>query len=158
RIKDARLVQRSGTRLLLSIIERDARFIVNTGDNLYEIDEDFNIISSNFVVDTSVIILSGDFSFNPKNNKDTKFRDFAETVWENFGQFPVLMDRISEVVLGSDGEISIFIYRPMRMKVLMGDTLNRKQVRKLYSSLAYFEKKKNKVGLLDLRGDDAVYY
>lgn len=158
RIKDATLTRRSKDQVLLSIIERKAKYIAHTKDNIYEIDDSFSPISIGDIRETSAIIVSGDFSMDPENKMGTKFRDFANSLNELLVPFPSLKERISEVFLGSDGEIVIYIHSPKKIKVLMGDVLNSKQFRKLYSALAYFENQKSSVQLLDLRGDDAIYY
>jgi cell division septal protein FtsQ len=41
RIKKSSVTRRSKEQLLVSIVERGARFIVNSNDNLYEIDDDY---------------------------------------------------------------------------------------------------------------------
>lgn len=157
RIKKASIARRSKEQLLISIMERSAKYVVNSNDNLYELDEDLKLISVDDVRDSSLCILSGDFNLSGQKASG-KLKELADAVEAMFENYPQLKDRISEVNLGQDGEITIFVILPHRFKVFIGSKLESAQARKLYASLAYFENQKTEVKLLDLRGDDAVFH
>ena len=158
RIKDVTLAKRTQDTLLLSVVERKAEYIVNTNNSLYEVDKDMNLISIGEVRDHSVFVISGDFEIREGNKIGSKFLAFSQSISKVFASKARLKERISEISLGSDGEITLYIFNPFRIKVLIGESLDKKKVRKLYASLAFFEKKNRRVKLLDLRGDDAVYH
>jgi hypothetical protein len=161
RIKKASVARRSKEQLLVSIVESEARFIINSNDNLYEItgrEEDYHLVSVNDIRDTSLVIISGKFHLGQDHQVSKKLKSFCESVENIFEVYPQLKERISEVKLDEDGEIAIFTQYPQRIRVNMGNKLESIQIRKLYASLAYFENQASNVRLLDLRGDDAVYH
>ncbi len=158
RIKKASVTRRSKEQLLVSIVERGARFIVNSNDNLYEIDDDYNLVSVDDIRDTNLVVLSGEFQLGQSQQVSKKLKEFCGSVENLFEAYPGLKDRIAEVRLDEDGEITIYTQYPQRIRVNMGNKLESMQIRKLYASLAYFENQASSVKLLDLRGDDAVYH
>ncbi|MBK8397884.1 MAG: FtsQ-type POTRA domain-containing protein [Leptospiraceae bacterium] len=158
RIKKASVTRRSKEQLLVSIVERGARFIVNSNDNLYEIDEEYQLVSVDDIRDTNLVVLSGEFQLGKDKKVSKKLKEFSESVENLFEAYPALKERIAEVRLDEDGEITIYTQYPQRIRVNMGNKLESMQVRKLYASLAYFENQTSNVRLLDLRGDDAVYH
>lgn len=158
RIEDVSLTIRNRNTLLLAITERQAEFIVNTNNNLYEVDKRMNLISTGEVRDHDNFIVSGDFDIIKGKKMGDKFRNFSIKLKKNLNPYPELKSRISEISMDPDGEITLYIYKPSRIKVLLGEVLDFKKIRKLYASLAYFEHNKSKVSQLDLRGDDAVYH
>ncbi len=155
RIKSASISRRAKDQLLISIIEQKAKFILNTHSNLYELNEDLKPISTNDVREETLPILSGEFSLENRNQK--KLKDFASQTIEMFETYPKLKDRISEVHLNDEGEITVFTSSPKKIKIFVGTKLENLQVRKIYSSLAFFENRSVNLKLLDLRGEDAVY-
>jgi cell division protein FtsQ len=158
RIKKASVTRRSKEQLLVSIVERGARFIINSNDNLYEIDDDYKLVSVDDIRDANLVILSGEFNLGQNQQVSKKLKEFCESVENLFEAYPQLKDRIAEVRLDEDGEITIYTQYPQRIRVNMGNKLESMQIRKLYASLAYFENQASNVKLLDLRGDDAVYH
>ena len=158
RIKKASVTRRSKEQLLVSIVERGARFIVNSNDNLYEIDDDYNLVSVDDIRDTNLVVLSGEFQLGQSQQVSKKLKEFSESVENVFEAYPALKERIAEVRLDEDGEITVYTQYPQRIRVNMGNKLESMQIRKLYASLAYFENQASNVRLLDLRGDDAVYH
>jgi cell division protein FtsQ len=155
RIKKASISRRAKDQLLISIEEHKAKFILNTNDNLYELNEDLKMISKNDVRDESLPILSGEFSLENRNQK--KLKDFSISINEMFESYPKLKDRISEIHLNDEGEITIFTNSPKNFKIFIGPKLENLQARKIYASLAFFENRSLNIKLLDLRGEDAVY-
>ncbi|HRG48263.1 MAG TPA: FtsQ-type POTRA domain-containing protein [Leptospiraceae bacterium] len=158
RIKKASVTRRSKEQLLVSIVERGARFIVNSNDNLYEIDDDYRLVSIDDIRDANLVVLSGEFNLGHNQQVNKKLKEFCESVENLFEAYPQLKDRIAEVRLDEDGEITIYTQYPQRIRVNMGNKLESIQIRKLYASLAFFENQASNVRLLDLRGDDAVYH
>ncbi len=158
RIKKASVTRRSKEQLLVSIVERGARFIINSNDNLYEIDDDYKLVSVDDIRDANLVILSGEFNLGQNGQVSKKLKEFCESVENLFEAYPQLKDRIAEVRLDEDGEITIYTQYPQRIRVNIGNKLESMQIRKLYASLAYFENQASNVKLLDLRGDDAVYH
>ncbi len=158
RIKKASVTRRSKEQLLVSIVERGARFIINSNDNLYEIDDDYKLVSVDDIRDANLVILSGEFNLGQNQQVSKKLKEFCESVENLFETYPQLKDRIAEVRLDQDGEITIYTQYPQRIRVNIGNKLESMQIRKLYASLAYFENQASNVRLLDLRGDDAVYH
>lgn len=161
RIKKASVTRRSKEQLLVSIVEREARFIINSNDNLYEIsgkEDDYYLVSVNDIRDTNLVVISGEFQIGKDRQASKKLKVFCEEVGKIFEVYPQLKERISEVKLYDDGEISIYTQYPQRIRVNMGNKLESIQIRKLYASLAFFENQATNVRLLDLRGDDAVYH
>ena len=158
RIKKASVTRRSKEQLLVSIVERGARFIVNSNDNLYEIDEEYQLVSVDDIRDTNLVVLSGEFQIAKDQKVNKKLKEFSESVENLFEAYPALKERIAEVRLDEDGEITVYTQYPQRIRVNMGNKLESMQIRKLYASLAYFENQASNVKLLDLRGDDAVYH
>jgi hypothetical protein len=158
RILDATITRRSKELILLNIVERRTGYVAHTPTGFFELDEKFFVLAEGEVRDTNAVIISGAFSLDSNNRMGTKFRDFAKVIHSFLDPYPELRERISEVHLSYSGEVFIYISDPVRLKVIMGSTINKKQIRKLYSALAYFENHKSSVNLLDLRGDDAVYY
>ena len=158
RVRDVKISRQFYDRLLISITERNASFAVQSGGHLYEIDEDLKIISTDDVRDSELCVLSGEFAIGSGHIAGSRIRDLTSFVKQAFEMYPALKDRISEFHLASDGEIYIFIYRPKRIKVLMGTTMDLTGIRKLYAALAFFEAEDKKSELLDLRGEDAVYH
>ncbi len=158
RIKKASVTRRAKEQLLVSIVERGARFIVNSNDNLYEIDEEYQLVSVDDIRDTNLVVLSGEFQISKDQKVNKKLKEFSESVENVFEAYPALKERIAEVRLDEDGEITVYTQYPQRIRVNMGNKLESMQIRKLYASLAYFENQASNVRLLDLRGDDAVYH
>lgn len=157
RIKKASVTRRSKEQLLVSIVERGARFIVNSNDNLYEIDDDYKLVSVDDIRDANLVVLSGEFNIGQDQQVSKKLKEFCESVENLFETYPQLKDRIAEFRLDQDGEITVYTHYPQRIRVNMGNKLENIQIRKLYASLAFFENQALNVRLLDLRGDDAVY-
>ncbi|MCB1178155.1 MAG: cell division protein, partial [Leptospiraceae bacterium] len=156
RVKEASVIKRSRNKILVTIHEKKPVFIVNTNDSLYEVDDDFTLVSIDDVRESGVCVLSGDFKLENGRFNGTLFKDLANSVSRAFRMYPELKNRISEVSLRKGGLV-IHIFAPKKLKVLMGNTLDTTQVRKLYASLAYFENQNMEVNTLDLRGDDAVF-
>jgi hypothetical protein len=125
---------------------------------LYEIDDDYNLVSVDDIRDTNLVVLSGEFQLGQSQQVSKKLKEFCGSVENLFEAYPQLKDRIAEVRLNEDGEITIYTQYPQRIRVNMGNKLESMQIRKLYASLAYFENQASSVKLLDLRGDDAVYH
>ena len=155
RIKSASISKRSKDQLLVTISEYIPKFILNVNDNLYELNEDYKVISTNDVREPDLLIVSGDFQFAKGNIK--KLKDFYEKIDKIFTIYPKLLDRISEIHLSEEGEITLYAHSPEKFKIFVGVKLEAIQARKLYSSLAYFETKQIQLKLLDIRGEDAVY-
>ncbi|MBP7281455.1 MAG: FtsQ-type POTRA domain-containing protein [Leptospiraceae bacterium] len=158
RIKKASVTRRSKEQLLVSIVERGARFIVNSNDNLYEIDDEYQLVSVDDIRDANLVVLSGEFQIGKDQKVNKKLKEFSESVENLLEAYPALKERIAEVRLDEDGEITVYTQYPQRIRVNMGNKLESMQIRKLYASLAYFENQASNVRLLDLRGDDAVYH
>lgn len=158
RIKEVSVIRRSKHQILINVVEKNSVYIVNSNDVLHELDEDLNLVSFNEVKDISTVIISGDFGVGHKFKVNARLRELIDSINLTFEIYPLLKNRISEFVLSSDGEIVIYIFLPKRFKVLVGETLNLKQIRKLYATLAYFENQGISINLLDLRGEDAVYH
>lgn len=158
RVKDARISQQFDNRLFISIVERNAAFVVNSGGHLYEIDNELNIISTDDVREPALLVISGEFSHSRERFTSSRMADLVKFIGKMFADYPALKDRMAEINLSADGEIYIYTYRPAKLKVLMGNTLDMTQVRKLYAALSYFEAEGKDAGLLDLRGEDAVYH
>lgn len=157
RIKDATVVKRSGTQILVTVRERKASFIINANDALYEIDEEGRILSIDDVRDNTVCVLSGDFTPDQGFFRAAPFQDLVRAVTRAFRVYPDLRERISEVQVRKTGGVVVYIQAPQRVRVLLGNTLDSTQVRKLYAALAYFESQNVSAQMLDLRGDDAVF-
>jgi cell division protein FtsQ len=155
RIKSASVSKRSKDQLLITINEYVAKFILNVNDNLYELNEEYKVISTNDVREPNLLVVSGDFQFAKGNSK--KLQEFYEKVDKVFTNYPKLFDRISEIHLSEEGEITLYAHSPEKFKIYVGSKLEALQARKLYSSLAYFETKQIQLKLLDIRGEDAVY-
>jgi cell division protein FtsQ len=157
RIKTATVIRRSGTQILVTVRERKTNFVVSANDALYEIDEEGRILSIDDVRDTTVCVLSGDFRPEQGFFKGASFQDLVNSVTRSFRVYPDLRDRISEVHVRKTGGIVVYIHKPKRIRVLMGNVLDSTQIRKLYAALAYFEARDISAQMLDLRGDDAVF-
>jgi cell division protein FtsQ len=157
RIKKASVSRKTGNKLEIKIDERQAEFIINSGDTLYEVDSDFRIISIDDVREENLCILTGEFSPQDGVFSGAVVREFASTVNRAFKIYPQLKSRISEVELRNDGSVMAYIHYPSHIRANAGLSLESQQVRKLYAALAFFENKNIKPKTLDLRGDDAVY-
>ncbi len=155
RIKKAAISKRSKDQLLISITEHTVKYILNSNDTLHEVNEENQVISTNAVKEENLVVLSGDFQLGKSNPK--KLKDFTEAANQLFGTYPKLKERISEIHLSDDGEITVFTYFPSRIKIFVGNKLENIQSRKIYASLAFFENRSVNLRLLDLRGEDAVY-
>ena len=157
RIKKATVNRKTGNIIEIKIEERQAEFIINSGDTLYEVDSDFRILSVDDVKEENLCILTGEFS--PQNGifSGVVIREFASTVNRAFRVHPQLKSRISEIELRNDGSVMAYIHFPSHIRANAGLSLESQQVRKLYAALAFFENKNIKPKTLDLRGDDAVY-
>ncbi|MBE7413107.1 MAG: FtsQ-type POTRA domain-containing protein [Leptospiraceae bacterium] len=158
RIKSVSITRKSKDQLLISIVERRAKFIIRTKDHLHEIDDEFNVMSTNDIREFSIPVISGDISFQDDKIKNSVISEFITTISDSFEAYPSIHDRTSEILKNKDGEIFFYIHYPKPIKVQIGTTLDRKQIRKLYASLAYFENQNKEVNFLDLRGEDAVYH
>jgi cell division protein FtsQ len=158
RIKDASVSRRSREQLLVSIAEKKAKFIINSNDTLYEIDEDFQVMSIDEVREPNLTIISGDFKIGSNKLLGANLKDFTKTVAYAWKLYPQLKERVSEVAIGPDGGITVYVHHPHRFKVFLGNSMDILQIRKLYAALAYFENQNTVVRLLDLRGDDAVFH
>jgi cell division protein FtsQ len=157
RVKDASISLRAKGQLLVTIHERKALYIVNSNDTLYEIDEDAYIISTGDIREKDLVVLSGEFPIHDGAFQGSRLKDFKNSLDTAFKLYPELWNRVSEASLQVDGNIILYIQAPRNLKVFTGSHLDKMQVRKLYSSLAYFENQNVDAYVLDLRGDDAVF-
>ncbi|MCE9499358.1 MAG: FtsQ-type POTRA domain-containing protein [Leptospira sp.] len=158
RVKMASITRKKKEQLLISITEKNAKFIFHTNGHLYEVDEDLSVISVDDIRDPSLCVITGDFKIESNLVVGANAKDITDSVSNSFELYPAIKDRISEIVKNKDGEILFYVHSPQKIKVQMGSTLDKKQIRKLYAALAFFENQNKKVRLLDLRGDDAVYH
>lgn len=160
-------------RLELKIQEREPIGILHTHGDIYEFSSQFYILSKNDVRATWVPIISGDFpmpsieknfySSNPsipilEVSQSPAFRSLWNQSQKIKEKYPLLWQRISEIQLKSDGDIYIYFHEPLRFLVNMGSFLSNRQLRKLQSSVAFFETQSIPVHYLDLRGEDGFYY
>lgn len=157
RIRNISVSRGKKNTINLTLEEKDAVFVINTHDTLYEIDRDFTIISTDDVRDFGLIVLSGDFTPEEGIFSGAVIREFAASVTRAIKTYPGLKERISEIELRQDGNVMAYIHYPSHIRVNAGLALESQQVRKLYASLSYFEHKNIKPKTLDLRGDDAVF-
>lgn len=157
RIKSAQIEKRSQNQVLVLITERKTNFLVNSNDALYEVDEEGRILSIDSVRDTSHCVISGSFSPEKGFFISKAYQDLSQSIRKMFKIYPELKERISEIQLLKTGGIIIYTFQPSRVRIIMGNSLDITQVRKLYASLAYFENEMVSAKLLDLRGDDAVF-
>lgn len=158
RIKSVSITRKSKDQLLISLVEKKTKFIIHSQGQLFEIDEDLEIFSTNDVREFGVPIVSGDFPILNNKIKSPAFNDLFGSISESFEAYPSLQDRTSEIYKNKDGEIFFYIHYPRPITVQIGTVLDKKQIRKMYASLAYFENQNKQVSFLDLRGDDAVYH
>ena len=158
RVRDASVLREENDRLVVTVIERNPVAVLNSGKALYEVDEELYVLSKGDVRTPDLVVISGNFTIEAGRIKGTRIRDLMKFIMVMFDGYPALEQRISEIFLSSDGEIYFYIFRPKKLKVLVGTVLNITQVRRLYASLAYFEEEGKDITLLDLRGEDAVYH
>lgn len=158
RIQKARVNRNSDGRLIITLQERVAEFIVHVGDMLYEVDHQNMILSENHVLDPYLLTISGNFPISSNQIQGTQFNDIASVLRSALVAYPALKTRISEIQIEDDGDYIIFLKSPNPMKVLIGNTFNLYNVRKLYAALAYLETEEIKANEIDLRGEDAVYH
>jgi cell division protein FtsQ len=157
RIKKVSVTRKTGNIIEIKIDERQAEFIINSGDTLYEVDSDFRILSVDDVKDENLCILTGEFTPQDGVFSGAVIKEFASSVNKAFKVHPQLKSRISEIELRNDGSVMAYIHFPSHIRANAGLSLESQQVRKLYAALAFFENKNIKPKTLDLRGDDAVY-
>jgi cell division protein FtsQ len=141
----------------IRIEEREATFVINSGDTLYEVDSDFRVLSIDDVREEGLCILAGEFTPQDGQFSGAIIKEFASSVNRALKSHPTLKKRISEIELRTDGSVMAYIHYPTHIRANAGISLEDQQVRKLYAALAYFENKNIKVKSLDLRGDDAVF-
>lgn len=158
RIAKAEVSKKNKEQLLVIVEEKKTEFIIKSNNTLYEIDENFNLLSKDDVQERNTCIISGAFRIESNKIVGVRFKDLVESIRLAFKMFPTLKNRISEIVLSSDGEIVMYVYVPQKIKVYVGNHFPNKQARKLYATLAYFEREKISTRVLDLRGEDAVYH
>jgi len=158
RIKSVSITRKSKDQLLISLVERKAKYIIRAKEHFHEVDDESIVFSTDDVRELSVPIISGDISIQDGKIKNSVFNEFISTISDSFEAYPSLQDRTSEILKNKDGEIFFYIHYPKPIKVQIGPVLDRKQIRKLYASLAYFENQNKEVSFLDLRGEDAVYH
>jgi cell division protein FtsQ len=157
RIQSVNVEKKPKNTYEISIKERDAIFIINTGDTLYEVDSEFRILSIDDVREEGLCVLSGEFTPQDGRFSGAVIKEFASSVTRALKSHPNLKKRISEIELRNDGNVMAYVHYPSHIRVNAGLSLEEQQVRKLYAALAYFENKKIMVKSLDLRGDDAVF-
>jgi cell division protein FtsQ len=157
RVLSAKAHLRSKNHVLIHIEEKRAVYVVNVQDTLYEIDSAWNILSEDQVRDKDLLVLTGDFQISNGKVSGRLLKDLVQSIEDAWRLFPSLKDRISEVEIKRDGNILLYVYRPRKIRVMLGSAMDNLQIRKLYAALAYFEEKKLQVKTLDLRGDDAVF-
>ncbi len=157
RIQSVKIEKKPKNTYEIAIKERDAIFIINTGDTLYEVDSEFRILSIDDVREENLCILSGEFIPQEGRFSGAIIKEFASSVTRALKLHPALKKRISEIELRNDGNVMTYVHYPSHIRVNAGISLEEQQVRKLYAALAYFENKKIMVKSLDLRGDDAVF-
>ena len=157
RIMKSNVSKKVNNNIQIFIEERKATYIINSGDTLYEVDNDFRILSIDDVREENLIILTGEFSPKDGYFSGAVIKEFASSVDRAFTLHPSLKKRISEIELRTDGSVMAYIHYPSHIRANAGISLEIQQVRKLYAALAYFENKNIKAKTLDLRGDDAVF-
>ncbi len=157
RIKTAQIEKRSQNQVLILITERKTNFLVNSNDSLYEVDEEGRILSIDSVRDPSHCVISGNFQPEKGFFLSKAYQDLSKSVRKMLKIYPELKERISEVQLLKTGGIILYTFQPFRVRIIVGNSLDITQIRKLYASLAYFESQMVSAKLLDLRGDDAVF-
>lgn len=151
-------VQKRRAIVKIEITEKQGVGIIQSENDLYELDENFSIISKNDVRMTWSPVFSGDFKITGKNVEGSVFYSIWKQSKRLKQDFPDLWKRISEVEVSRDGDIFIYMHYPNRLSVNMGSFISAKQARKLYSSIAFLESESRKAVFLDLRGEDAFYY
>ncbi len=157
RIRSARVEKKPKNIIEISVEEREATFVINSGDTLYEVDSEFRVLSIDDVREEGLCILAGEFIPQDGQFSGAIIKEFANSVNRALKSHPTLKKRISEIELRTDGSVMAYIHYPTHIRANAGISLEDQQVRKLYAALAYFENKNIKVKSLDLRGDDAVF-
>ncbi|MDF3819837.1 FtsQ-type POTRA domain-containing protein [Leptospira sp. 96542] len=144
--------------LNIHIEERVAEFVVHIGSSVYEVDENLEILSENRVLSDHLIVITGNFPMGENKIEGTRILDITKEMRQALTAYPTLKTRISEILVEKDGEYTMFLQSPSRIKVYFGDKLNLYGIRKLYASLAYLEAESIQATTIDLRGEDAVYH
>jgi cell division protein FtsQ len=157
RIRSAKVEKKPKNIIEISVEEREATFVINSGDTLYEVDSEFRVLSIDDVREEGLCILAGEFIPQDGQFSGAIIKEFANSVNRALKSHPTLKKRISEIELRTDGSVMAYIHYPTHIRANAGISLEDQQVRKLYAALAYFENKNIKVKSLDLRGDDAVF-
>ncbi len=158
RIRSVSVNRRSRSKILIAVQERVPKYTVFSNGVLYELDEEWSIVSENDCRNKDILVLSGDFKPSGGSFKeDVVLRDFAKSVYKVLDIYPELKTRVSEFSKSEDGSIYLYLDTPKHLKIAIGTSLGSVQIRKMYSALAYFETNKLTVNNLDLRGDDAVF-
>lgn len=124
---------------------------------LYLIDRKLAILPSQQSSCEDLPIVQGSFSI-----RSTKFDDFilystVQTLSRLERYYPLLYQRISELHINKDLSVSLFLSQP-KLEVFLLWNWDIKEMRKLYSSVAYLEKEAYEGGSLDLRPIDAIYW
>ncbi len=158
RIRTAKVTRTREGLLLVQIQEKKAEFILHIGRDLYEMDEEFGIISKNQVRQSGILVLSGNFIIAEGKVTGTLISDITLEMRSAFQAFPELKQRLSELSIQNDGEFLLYSKSPFRSKIYLGDKLSMLQFRKLYATFAFLENQGTKASEIDLRGEDAVYH
>jgi len=150
--------KREGSRLILSVVERECAAIVRTGlseELLFEIDYDLFIISENKVRCKNVPLVSGDFERSLDRFRDMTLYQLLAGFRSLKTEHPEMASRISEMRPGPAGELSLFTMAGARMELAGG--LDSRNIKRLYAAFAFMEQEKKFRGVFDLRGADVLY-
>ncbi|MDX1957428.1 MAG: FtsQ-type POTRA domain-containing protein [Leptospiraceae bacterium] len=156
RIREVRVSLRAKNQLLISITEGRAVYLVRMNDSIYEIDKDDRVLSIDDVREENLITITGEFTLKEGKLEGSKFKDLKKSIDLTFQMYPEFKPRISEFKIMNEGTILIYLHNP-RVKVILGNSFDKLQIRKLYSAIAYLENETVSLSILDLRGEDAVF-
>lgn len=158
RIQSAKVTRTREGLLLVQIQEKKAEFILHVGKDLFEMDENYGVISKNQVRQSGILVLSGNFVIQDGKVSGTLISDITLEMRKAFQAFPDLKMRLSELSIQNDGEFLLYSKSPFRSKIYLGDKLSMLQFRKLYATFAFLENQGQSASEIDLRGEDAVYH
>ncbi len=142
-------------RLVIELEEQPCAAIIRSGSQMFDVASDLTILSTTSVRCRDVPVVVGSFSIDDGHWVDKRLKVLF-TEWDTFrNSYPLLFSRISEIRIDRGNYMTVYLART-HIRILMPVSFASDISKKLYASIAYFEKEKGSSGIIDLRGPDAI--
>lgn len=142
----------------IAVSERHCEALIRPDSEtvLYEVDSRLHIISRDNVRCVDLPVVSGHLRKKERRFVGLRLRRILEGWVRLQREYPEFSRRVSEIRLKPGGGLAVYL-TGSHLRIEMNDELLGRAFHRLYAAIAFLEHEKHNSGLLDLRGDDALY-